>query len=287
MISTLTDPSSPRGGAGYRRHDLLPRRLLHVEGGLPLAEPQHHDPIRDLEDVLEVVADHQHAEPTLAEALDQVDHLRRLRDAQRRRGLIEENDLRLPEQRAGDRHRLALPARQASHLGADAAERGHGELVEKLTCVLLHLGLVERRERDATVARHLLPEVEVRDYVEVVAKGKVLEDGRDPELAGRIGIGDLHRLALEVGLPGVGRLDAVDRLHQRGLACPVVAHQGDDLAGVDLEVDVGEGLNGAEALAEPPQREEMIGLAVAALLLLTHLLISSRVGFILLLSAPS
>ena len=42
--------------------DLLARRLLSFEGGHPLAEAQHDDPIGHLEDVLEVVADHDDAE---------------------------------------------------------------------------------------------------------------------------------------------------------------------------------------------------------------------------------
>ena len=68
-----------------------------------------------------------------------------------------------------------------------AAERGHGELVEQLARVLLHLGLVEGRKRDTAVADHLLPEIEVGDDVEVVTEREVLVDRRDPELGGCLG----------------------------------------------------------------------------------------------------
>ena len=253
----------------------------HVEGGLPPAQPQHDDPVGDLEDVLEVVADHHHAEAALAEALDQAEHLRRLRHAEGGGGLVEQHDLGLAEQGAGDRNGLALASGEAADLGPNAAERRHRKLVEQLVRVLLHLGLVDHRQRDAPVADHLLAEVEVGDHVEVVAEREVLVDRRDTQLHGRGRVTDLDGLVLEVRLTGIGWLHTADRLDQGGLARTVVAHQGDHLAGVDLEVDVREGLDGAEALGEPLQREEMIRLAVAALLLLGHLLISSRSGLML------
>ncbi len=42
-----------------------------------------------------------------------------------------------------------------------------------------------------------------------------------------------------------------DRLDQRGLAGAVVAHQGDHLSGVDLQLDIGEGLDRTESLETP------------------------------------
>src|SRR5204863_544888 len=90
--------------------------------------------------------------------------------------------------------------------------------------------------------------------------------GGDAETLSRLRIADPDLLAVEVGVARIRRLDSVDRLDQRALAGAVVAYQGDDLARVDLEVDVVEGPNGPEALREPPQREEMLGrgaLAVA------------------------
>ena len=45
-------------------------------------------------------------------------------------------------------------------------------------------------------------------------------------------------------------MDAGEDLDEGGLAGAVVADEGDHLAGVDPEVDVGERLDGAEALAD-------------------------------------
>ena len=58
------------------------------------------------------------------------------------------------------------------------------------------------------------------------------------------------------GSAAVGRLRAGDGLDQRRLAGAVVAHEGDDLARVDLEVHVDERLDGSEALADPGALEQ-------------------------------
>ncbi len=112
-----------------------------VAGDAP--EPEHDDPVGDLEDVGEVVADHDHAEAAIAQPLDQLEDLLGLDDAERRRRLVEHHELRIAEQRAGDRDRLALPAGEALDLGADAADRRHAERREQLERLLLHRRLVE------------------------------------------------------------------------------------------------------------------------------------------------
>ena len=66
----------------------------------------------------------------------------------------------------------------------------------------------------------------------------------------------LHGLAVEQDLARVGEDDARDGLDQRRLAGAVVADQGHHLARVDLEVDLGERLHGAEALAHAAQGED-------------------------------
>ena len=48
--------------------------------------------------------------PLLAEALDQVEHHRGLRDAERRGRLVHDHELRVPHHGAGDRDRLPLAA---------------------------------------------------------------------------------------------------------------------------------------------------------------------------------
>ena len=70
---------------------------------------------------------------------------------------------------------------------------------------------------------------------------------------------DPDLLAAELEGPRVGRPDAGDGLDQRRLAGAVVADEGDDLAGVDVEVDVLERLHRPEALGDPAQLQEGTG----------------------------
>jgi len=128
-----------------------------------------------------------------------------------------------------------------------------GEALENLDGAPLHVLLLQHRGD----GRLLLPaEEQVGDDVEVVAEGQVLVDGGDAELGDVARPRDHDRLAVEDDLPGVRVVDAGDDLDQRRFACSVVADQGDDLAGKDLEVDAVEGLHGPEALGDVLQLED-------------------------------
>src|ERR1700736_5237758 len=82
-------------------------------------------------------------------------------------------------------------------------------------------------------------------------------------------------VAAEDVLAGVGDVDAGDRFDQRGLAGAVVADQAHSLARVDLEVDLGQGLHGAEALAYALQLQDRRPLSDCHL---DRLLVKIRVG---------
>ena len=59
----------------------------------PLPETQDRDPVGALEDVVEVVGDDDHPEAPLREPANQIEHLPRLRDAERGGGLVEDHEL--------------------------------------------------------------------------------------------------------------------------------------------------------------------------------------------------
>src|SRR4051794_1264848 len=84
--------------SGHCPHDLLLGHILGIEVARLAAQTQHEDAVCDLEHVDEVVADHQHPELALAQSFDQVEHLGRLTDAERRGRLVEQHDLRIAEQ---------------------------------------------------------------------------------------------------------------------------------------------------------------------------------------------
>ena len=129
--------------AGDGADDVLVARAADVERRHAAAEAQHDDAVRHVEDVREVVTDDDDAEPALAQPADQVQHLLRLGDAECRGGLVEQDDAGLAEQRPGDRHGLALAARERGDVGAHVADGRDRERVEQLDRALLHLGLVD------------------------------------------------------------------------------------------------------------------------------------------------
>ena len=202
------------------------------------------------------MADHHHAEAPLAQPVDQREHLGRLRDAERGRWLVEQDDLRLAEQRARHRHLLALAARERPDLVAKARDR-HREVRQELLGAVLHVDLVELAAQARRPGGHpLVAEEEVGHNVEVVAQREVLVDRRDPQHCGVVGAADRHRLPVEEELALVRRVDPRDGLDEGGLARAVVADEADDLARRHLEVHAVEGLHGPEPLAHSAEGQQ-------------------------------
>jgi hypothetical protein len=114
------------------------------------------------------VADHEHAVAALAQPLDQREHLSGLAHPERRRRLVEHHELRLAEERARDRHLLALAPGHGADLATHIGDR-HGEVLEQLAGLLLHPHLVEWRDHAWPRRPLLAPEEQVLDHVEVVA----------------------------------------------------------------------------------------------------------------------
>ena len=204
-----------------------------------------------LEDVVQVVRDEHDREALLAQAPHEVEHLPRLRDAQRRRRLVEDHELRVPHDGLGHRDRLALPTGQAGHRLAHGADRGDRKGRQGLLRAALHAHLVETPQG----AELLAAEEHVLHDVEVVGQREVLVDDLDPELGGVLRAVDGDLVALEQHVPRVDRVDARDALDERRLACAVVADERHDLARADVEVDLVERLHGAEGLRDAAQLE--------------------------------
>ena len=73
-------------------------------------EPHDLDPVGELEDVRHVVADQDHRQAALAHALDEVEHLPRLLDAERGGRLVHDHHALRPSGGPGDGDALTLPA---------------------------------------------------------------------------------------------------------------------------------------------------------------------------------
>ena len=105
--------------------DLAPAALLD-----DAAEIHHGDPVADMLDHAEIVADHDVGEPHLVlEFEQQVDDLGADRDVERRDRLVADHQLGLQDQGAGDADALALAAgefvRIAVGLVGPQADLGH------------------------------------------------------------------------------------------------------------------------------------------------------------------
>src|SRR3954447_16466481 len=92
--------------------DLRRAALLGVHHCRDPPEVEGGDAVGDLHDVVHVVRDEDDAEALVGQAADEVEHLTRLRDAERCRGLVEEDHLAVPEHGLRDGDGLALPTRQ-------------------------------------------------------------------------------------------------------------------------------------------------------------------------------
>jgi len=103
--------------------------------------------------------------------------------------------------------------------------------LDVLEVVLGELAHLTRGEPAHPAEQGELPvEEEVLRDRQLWDESEVLVDGLDAETA-RVGNRpERHLLALDVDLAGVGRLEAAQDLHERALACPVVANQAEHLA---------------------------------------------------------
>ena len=108
----------------------------------------------------------------------------------------------------------------------------------------------------SALARDLPAEEHVLDRVEVRRQREVLVDDLDAHVGRLVRTPDRHRLALEQELAGVQFQVARQRLDHRRLPGAVVADQGDDLAGIDVEVRVVQGPDVTEAPGQAARFED-------------------------------
>ena len=142
-------------------------------------------------------------------------------------GFIEQQQLRLDRQGAGDRHPLAHAAGQfAGQLVAGMAQAHHLD-------VLLHQGLAVLA---GEAGHHLIDgQGDVLLHREPGQQRVVLEHHH------LVGARALHRFAIHQHRAARGQIEAGDHVQQRALATAGVADQGDEFAFADVEIDSLEG----------------------------------------------
>src|SRR5262245_14418330 len=141
--SPLADPAG-----SYGRPLGLPVVVYSTTLRLPRSDPgpaaTHHDPVRDLEDVVEVVGDHHHRQAAVPEPFDQVQHDPSLHHPEGSGWLVKQHQLGVPHHRLGHRHRLPLTSRERGHWLSDRAHRGHPHGALGFGRLPLHRVLVEK-----------------------------------------------------------------------------------------------------------------------------------------------
>jgi hypothetical protein len=158
----------------------------------------------------------------------------------------------------GDRHRLALPARQRPHRRLEVLE----PRVQPLHHLLrgrCHRVVVER----AAAGQQFPTEEDVPSGVDVVGQGELLVDDLDPVRSRVARVVDDDRLAVDADLARVGRVSTRQRVHQRRLAGSVATDEGDHLAREQVDGHPVDGVDAAERDADVAQLDERDATGVA------------------------
>ena len=246
----LLDPEQHLAADHQAREALLGRALLR-DGLDRLAAPKHGDAVGDLEHLVELVRDEDDRLPLGLEGFDDLEELLRLLRREDRGRLVEDEDLRAPEERLQDLRTLLLADRDLLDPGARVD--GQPESLRQLADLPLGLADVEHRAAARLVREHdVLRDRHHRDEHEV------LVHHADPEVDRVARRADLDLVAAQKDLALVGRVEPVEDVHERRLAGSVLAQEGVHLAGRQLEVDLVVRDDSREPLGDAAELEEWL-----------------------------
>ena len=206
-----------------------------------LSLAQHRHPVGDLQHLVELVGDDDEGLSVGLHVPHDLEEPVRLLGGQHGGGLVQDQDLGAPVEDLDDLHRLLL---------------GDGHLVDLLiqidlkTVFFADLGDPLAGRLQIHAARLLQAQDDVLRGGKDVHQLEVLVDHADPQVIGVLGGGDRDRPVVDVDLARVRVIDPGEHVHQGGLAAAVLPQQGQDLALVELQVDVVVGHHGAEALGD-------------------------------------
>ena len=245
MSGALVDPEdhlAPDHGVG----ELGRRGHRRFEVRDDFAPAHHRHAVGEIHDLAQLVGDE---DDRLVLALEHAQHLEqliRLGGRQHRGRLVEHEDLGAAHQRFEDLDPLLQADRQF-------ADDGVGIDFEAVFAPEFRQPLADRarafgEQRSAFGAEH-----HVFEHAQRRHQHEMLEDHADA-VADRFARGaDPHWLAIDPDLAGVGFIEAVEDRHQRRFASPVLADDSVDDSALDGEIDVGVGVNRAEALVDADQ----------------------------------
>jgi hypothetical protein len=208
-----------------------PGRGVHLYHPAPA---DHADPVGQVLGLVQVVGGEQHRGALVPQSADEVPELAAHLRVEAGGGLVQEQQLGAADDAEGDVEAAALASGEQA--GAAAALVGQADGLDDLVDVP-GVPVVA-----GEVAQHLLD----GDQVEVAA---LLQHHADP--LAPVGAGPAGVRAEDGELTAVPVAEAFEDLGDGGLPGPVRAEQGEDLAGVHVEVDAVDGDDVLVALPEP------------------------------------
>ena len=206
---------------------------------------QHRGPVADAAHLFQPMADVEHGAPLALQLLECLEKPVGLLRRQNRCRLVEDDEVRVLQQRADDFDALSLADRQIRHMGARVERQA-----------------VFPGQRPCLVGDPIQRNVPVQRQGNVFGDGQRLEQRKMLEDHSDAGLPRLARAADGDGRPAPGdrpggRLEHAEKhLHQGRLAGPVLAEKRVDFARPDVEVDPVTGLEIAEELRQPRDFQE-------------------------------
>ena len=213
--------------------------------------PMPHDgrPVAERLDLLQLVADVEDRAALPCQPPQGGEQLRHLLRRQHRGRLVHDQQLRILQQAADDLDALALADRKIVHAAVGIERQAIG------------LARPRRSATSSAVAAAGSSTASAMFSATVRASNseKCWNTMPMPSRRAKFGLGMRIGLALPADLAGIGMQHAIDDLDQRALARTVLAEQGMDLAGQDLEIDAVVGEAAREALDDTLEREKRNG----------------------------
>src|SRR5215831_7197326 len=246
---------------GVHHRLILAHDLGRAVGDLP-AVIEHDHAIGNIHDHAHIVLDQRDGGAELVVHVeDEAGHVLLLLHVHPRHGLVEEEEVRLGGQRPRQLHSLLEPVGQPPRRrladGLDLQEVDHAFHRRAMLDLLPPRGTpVEGVEEEVPAHLEQPPRHDVVEHAHALEEGHVLEGARDAE-AGHVERLELGAVAsLEDDAALLRMVEAADDIEERGLARPVGADDGHDLAAMDVHAHVAQSLHGAEAHGDALDAQE-------------------------------
>src|SRR5919199_534355 len=252
------------GLPGLRGLFLRPQRHVaadHEAGELPLVRLRglhgiHHAPVADDGDVVahvqklaQLVGDQDDREPVRHELLEDGEEVIGLLRGEDGGGLVEDEDVGLAVEGLKDLYPLLDADGEVGYLRSRVDS-------EPVALAQLLCGPDGALEVEGCAPARLRAEHDVLGDGEGRDEGEVLVDHPYAPIHGVSGVVDLDLLAVYGNGARVRLVEAVEDLHQRGLARAVLAEQSKDLAAMERDRDVVVGSHRPEGLGDAPHLED-------------------------------